>query len=184
MTPDLLDLNPTLRNKVAYLLQKTTELGLEFELFAARRTPEEQAMLWKKSRGEAEILRAVEKMYESGAVWLAGVLATAPRPYGRWETNQLPGQSWHQWGEAVKVRLVSDTMRVVWNPNHVAYEKLALIARQVNLYPGYLWKNRDAQHVQLRADQVRAYYAWSDIDRLMKEIYDAPVEFQQSHQAG
>lgn len=173
-------LNPTLKVKLDYLLRSLAERRLCLEVYSTARSPWEQAFLWRKSRSRDEVNRAITKLRMEGAHWLARVLEETPPVRGRWETNNLPGQSWHQWGEAADFRVLGEGNRVIWTPNHPAYEEVAQTAKKVNLYSGFFWKNRDAQHIQLRADAVRAYYAWSEIDQRMKERYHASDDMYRS----
>jgi len=166
------DLEPKFRPKLLYVMEKMAEHRIGFEIFAALRTPQEQAELWMKSRSRKEIVDAVAKLSKQGAPWLSRMVKTTHRPYGRWETNNLPGLSWHQWGEAVSIRILSDSGRVIWNPNNEGYRILADLTQMVSLTSGFFWKRRDVVNVQLRADAVRAYYTWAEVDREMKEKFD------------
>jgi len=172
------DLKPKFRLKLLYCLQQLEETNQDVEIFCALREPREQAVLWMKSRSGKEIELAIKKLEKEGAVWLAELMKSTQRPYGRWETNNLPGQSWHQWGEAVSIRMISDSGRVVWNPNHKGYRTLATATRMVNLASGFFWKRRDVVHVQLRADAVRAYYTSSEIDCEMKTKFNWDAKSQ------
>jgi len=166
------DLKPKFRLKLLFIFEQLTKKGIGFEMFAAVRTPQEQAELWIKSRSTKEIKDAVAKLSKQGAPWLSRMVKTTHRPYGRWETNNLPGLSWHQWGEAASIRILSNSGRVIWNPNNEGYRILADLAQMVSLTSGFFWKRRDVVNVQFRADAVRAYYTWAEVDREMKEKFD------------
>lgn len=168
VTKPVNDLNPAFRVKLDFVLRLAREAGVHLEIFWKVLSPEDQAKLWKKSRSAQEIGQAVTKLRSSGAPFLADVLEKTHTEKGRWETADLPGQSWHQWGEAAAVRVVSETGRTIWSPNHPDYRVLADIAKQVSLSSGFNWSNRDVTHLQLRPDASRAYYPWSQIDREMK----------------
>ena len=165
------DLKPKFRLKLLFVMEQLDQKGISYEIFSCLRDPQEQAELWMKSRSEQEIRGAIDKLTKQGAPWLSNLVRATHRPYGRWETNNLPGLSWHQWGEAVSIRVLSESGRVIWNPNNEGYRALADLTRMVNLTSGFFWKRRDVVHVQLRADAVRAYYTWSEIDREMKEAF-------------
>lgn len=167
-------LTPRFRVKLLYVLEELEKEGQHAEVFTTLRDPIQQAVLWMKSRSEQEIGKAISKLNKEKAFWLAGLMEKIHRPFGRWETNNLPGLSWHQWGEAAAIRIVSDSGRVVWNPRNSGYKTLAEAARRVGLTSGFYWKNRDAVHIQLRVDAVRAYYTWSEIDQHMKEKFNGP----------
>jgi len=178
------DLQPKFRLKLLFIFKQLKERGVPYELFAALRDPQEQAELWMKSRSTKEIVRAIDKLAKQEASWLAKMIINTHRPYGRWQTNNLPGLSWHQWGEAASIRILSDSGRVIWNPNNKGYRVLADLAQMVNLTSGFFWKRRDVVHVQLRPDEVRAYYTWSEIDQLMKEKFDAVISGNTTSGAG
>jgi len=166
------ELKPKFRLKLLFIFEQLTQKGIGFEMFAAVRTPQAQAELWMKSRSRKEIVDAVAKLSKQGAPWLSRMVKTTHRPYGRWETNNLPGLSWHQWGEAASIRILSQSGRVIWNPNNEGYRILADLTQMVSLTSGFFWKRRDVVNVQLRADAVRAYYTWAEVDREMKEKFD------------
>ena len=168
-------LKPKFRLKLMFVMEKLVEHRIGFEIFAGLRDPQQQAELWMKSRSTKEIADAVAKLTKQGAPWLANMVETTHRPYGRWETNNLSGLSWHQWGEAVSIRVLSDSGRVIWNPNNEGYRVLADLTQMVSLTSGFFWKRRDVVHVQLRADAVRAYYTWPEVDREMKEKFDGII---------
>lgn len=166
-------LEPRLAVKLEYLLRYLAERGYEFEVFWATRTPAEQANLWGQSRSEKEYDKLLGKLRGEKANWLASVAEKERSRItkGRWQTNNIPGASWHQFGEAVDLRVVSEAGRVVWTATDPRYRLLAESCRRVGLYSGYFWKNRDVCHIQLRSDQVRAYYSWREIDSILKERY-------------
>ena len=174
--PYLLEyLKPKFRLKLFFVMEQLKEKNINYEIFATLRDPQQQAILWMKSRSEQEIRGAFDKLTKQGAPWLSDLVKSTHRPYGRWETNNLPGLSWHQWGEAVSIRVLSESGRVIWNPNNKGYRVLADLTQMVNLTSGFFWKRRDVVHVQLRADAVRAYYNWFEIDQLMKEKFDGVI---------
>lgn len=159
--------------KVDFILKTTRNEGLHFRVYTKARDPWEQARLWRQSRSHEEIQRAILKLRQEGALFLADILASVGPQYGRWATNNLPGQSWHQYGEAIDVVLVSTAEKTVWNGSNPAYERLAKIAVKVGLHSGFYWKSRDANHLQLRPDAARAYYSWAELSRLSQLKYES-----------
>lgn len=130
-------------------------------------TAYQQAKLWKKSRCNLEVEEAAKAMIKEGAGNIANLIRTTVVLPGKRETDFLPGQSWHQYGEAMDVRLVSPEGKVVWAPGHHGYETFARIARDEGLTAGYYWKRKDANHVQLRDQTVRSIYSWKEIDEIV-----------------
>lgn len=177
-------LKPKFRVKLLYVLEQLEKIGQGIEVFGTLVDPEEQTLLWMKSRSEREIRLAIRKLEEESAPWLAKLMKNTHRPFGRWETNCLPGLAWHQWGEAASIRILSDSGRVVWSPKSPGYKALAEAARRVGLTSGFYWKHRDVTHIQLRTDAVRAYYTWSEIDQLMKEKFNGIVSTDLAPGAG
>lgn len=159
------------RTKLDYTLKRAREHGLDLRVYALERDPWVQAKLWRQSRSAEEVETAVAKLYTEGAPFLAEVLKSVGPQYGRWATNNLPGLSWHQYGEAADVVLVSESGRNIWASRHKGYETLAVISNRVILYSGFYWRHQDANHLQLRPEAPRAYYDWSQIDQQMRDRY-------------
>lgn len=132
----------------------------------------EQARLWRQSRAWPEIEAAVAMLRTEGAPWLADVLEGVGPQYGRWATNALPGQSWHQWGEAMDCFVLEDG-GAVWDGRHQSYLIYAIVARRLGLTAGYWWPKRpDAVHVQRPKENSPAtLYPLSEINRVMEQRY-------------
>lgn len=159
------------REKAQLLLENCAELGATLRPFFTLRGVEEQAKLWRQSRPLSEIEATITKLRNEGAQFIADTLGDVGPQHGRWATNALPGQSWHQWGEAIDCFVVGENGRAAWSSKHPSYEIYASEARKLGLNSGYYWQRQDAVHVQLRAQGVRAIYTWPEIDRTMKEKF-------------
>lgn len=168
---------PAMRPKVDFLLKKTRELGLDFHVFKGVVDPWTQARQWRQSRSLREIEDALEKLSKAGATHLAKILEEVGPQYGRWATNNLPGQSWHQYGEAVALMLVSPAGRTIWSVSHPGYQTLAELAPTVGLHSGWHWKHRDVNHLQLKPDAVRAYYSWAELDAMIHRRYGTQDDY-------
>lgn len=143
------------------------EDGFTMRPFFTRRSPWEQARLWRQSRGTKEIHEAVKRLEREGAPFLAKVLLEVGGQHGRWATNALPGQSWHQWGEAVDCFALVEG-RAVWSRRHPAYKAYAERAVNEGLHAGYYWRRPDAVHLQLGSGSVRGRWSWPEIDAIMR----------------
>lgn len=153
---------------VVELLENCKNKGHELRVFRAYSDSKEQTHLWRQSRTRMEVNKAAERLDREGAPWLTRLLLTAEPQYGRWATNNLPGQSWHQHGEAVKCYVVTERGKAAWSAKHPGYQVLAEEAKLLGLTPGLNWEYKNAYHVQLRSEAVRALYTWSEIDQKMR----------------
>ena len=75
--------------------------GTPMRPFFVVRRPRKQAELWRQSRTRLEVRTGIAWLEGAGAPWLAKIVSDVGAQYGRWATNAAPGNSWHQWNEAV-----------------------------------------------------------------------------------
>lgn len=158
-------LAPEFRTKLDAVLATCAERGYDMRPYFTRRHPSEQAMFWRQSRSTQQVNAAITKLTENDAPWLAGVLRDVGPQHGRWATNALPGQSWHQWDEAVDCYRLLDG-EAVWDSAH--YKIYATVARDAGLEAGFFWQSRDSVHVQYRSGRVLDTYSWAEIDERMR----------------
>jgi hypothetical protein len=97
----LVDLEDDFRPKVRRLLEACEKRGQPMRVFYSLRHPLTQAKLYRQSRPWSRIERAIEALQAAGAPFAAECLIEAGPQSGRWATNAVPGNSWHQSGEAV-----------------------------------------------------------------------------------
>lgn len=157
--------------KVGRALSACATAGVEMRPYYRLRTTTEQAKLWRQSRPKEEIEAAVSMLQRERAPYLARCLVEAGAQSGKWATNALPGQSWHQWGEAVDCA-VYEHGKFSWSAAHPGYELYARAAKAEGLEAGYYWQRKDAVHIQFRVASVRSLYSWEDIDRLMLNKFE------------
>ena len=157
-------LEPEFAAKLAQLLAKCKSLGLDFRISQGLRTPQTQAKYycqWAK-RSPADIDAAAAKMKASGAPWLASLLQELrdiPR-IKRWQTSQLPGSGWHQWGEAADCYCYRNG-KMVEDGNDPVYRQYAKLAEELGLTAGLHFSTPDAGHVQLRkAAGATSVFSW------------------------
>lgn len=170
---DLLDsLIPEFRDKVVSLLANCRKEGFVMQPFYTRRSVEEQAKLWRQSRSTTEISKALSFLEKQGALYLSGVIKGVGPQTGRWATNALPGESWHQYGEAVDCFILdTDTGKAIWSSKHEGYRVYAEEAKKLGLIPGYFWQSQDSVHVQFRQEKVTKTWTWREIDQKMREQF-------------
>ena len=89
------------RPRVEELLEACEKRGQPMRVFYTLRHPIAQAKLYRQSRPWSKIEAAIERLESLEAPYLAACLVEAGPQSGRWATNALPGDSWHQHGEAV-----------------------------------------------------------------------------------
>ena len=163
------DLKDADRPKFVQLVANCKERGHTMRPFFTFRDVIEQAKLWRQSRSGHEIRDAIKMLERECAPFLANVLNTVGPQYGRWVTNALPGQSWHQWGMAIDCFLMEHG-KAVWDTEHEGYEVYAYEAKTLGLHAGYFWPSCDAVHVQsigLSAPRL----SWREVDGNMKELW-------------
>lgn len=170
--PDLLD--PNFKDMAKLVIARCAADGYTMRPFFTLRSVWKQARLWRQSRPTAEIQRAIQKLRQEGAPFLSEVLKSVGPQVGRWATNALPGQSWHQWGLAVDCFLATPQGRAIWSSGHPGYKVYAEHAVELGLTAGYNWKRQDSVHVQANSKTVRSVYTWAEIDAAMSLKFSEP----------
>lgn len=177
MSRNLEDLHPSFRPRAEHVLAECQAQGVTMRPFFTWRSPEEQARLWRQSRPRLEIDAKVAELRERGAWYLAEVIVQAGPQYGRWATNAIPGESWHQWGLALDAFWLLDG-QAVWSTRKRielasgrdvnGYHLYAEIAQAESLTAGGYWRRRDWPHIQAPALSVRSYFSLTEIDEAMQ----------------
>lgn len=169
-----LDLDQPFAESLQRAFEDLMAEGYVVRPYSGRRGPLEQALLWCQSRTPLEIELIARRFNDEGAVYLARVIRRASllaQP-GRWATNNLPGQSWHNFGLAVDVHVVSEDGRAVWGPKHLGYARLADVARAHGLFPGFDLPRQDVVHVQWAPGTVRVGRGpWATVDRELQRSF-------------
>lgn len=169
-------LDPQFGLAVEKLFDRLLSEGIVMRPFSGLRGPLEQGILWSQSRTPLERELMARKLEDERATFLAKVLRRAGTlcTAGRWATNNLPGQSWHNFGLAIDSHVVSEDGRAVWGPKHVAYSAYASIARELGLFPGYDLAKQDVIHIQGPNAPVRLLRgSWPIVDRELERMFPA-----------
>lgn len=117
------------------------------------RTPVEQAKLWRMTRGKHEIGERVAYLHDHQALYIANVISVVgpqfPGPGIKGHvTNAVPGESWHNWGEAMDCYLKIDGL-IEWNGDHEGYAAYGTVAENAGLTWGGMWaRPNDPGHIQ------------------------------------
>ena len=61
----------------------------------------DQAKMWKQSRTKKEINNKVDELKFANCEFLSDILLNTKYVEKDWETNLIPGMSWHNWGREV-----------------------------------------------------------------------------------
>ncbi len=174
MSRKLIDLAPAFKIKVEKLIDQCDRKGVIMRPFFTLRTPHKQAKIWRSTRSTEEVLDSCNLLERSGAVFLADVLwrvgpQFSPAGIRGHLTRALPGQSWHQWGEAIDCYWYDPVERVAkWDAGGVGYRVYAEAATQAGLTAGLYWGARDAVHIQRSRRKVLDEYDWTTVDRDMQ----------------
>lgn len=170
----LSDLSPVMEKMVEKLLLHCERRGFLISLFATLRGPETQGKMWCQSRTVEEIQIQASLLRKSGAPTMASYLRPEWALTGRWATDNLPGNSWHQWGEACDCVLVVGG-KAVWNSNFYT-TTYAELAKKVGLECGAAWsRGRDKFHLQARKLEspmkMFGLYTWVEIEEKMLDRF-------------
>jgi hypothetical protein len=172
------DLTPEFRPKVIDLLQNCLARKIQMVPYQSVRAPAQQAKYWRQSRSIAEINQAIAMLRSEGAPHLAEVMESVGPQNGDEVTRVLPGNSWHQWAEAVDCfwevegKAEWSTTKKINGAN--GYHVYAEEAKKLGLTAGLLWPRfKDAPHVQLRKDDNprSSGLSWPDIDQAMQDRF-------------
>lgn len=167
---------PEFAEKLILLIEACEKDHLKVVTGCTLRGPAKQGEMWCRSRSVGEVL-AKKKLIYNLSPPLSSFLSDSFCRLGPPMTHHLPGQSWHQWGEAADLcALVND--KAIWNGSTAV--KIADAAEKVGLYhsvyedtwmPSYRkW------HVQLRKHEtpllIRDFCNnWTDLEREMAKRF-------------
>lgn len=172
MSRNLAHLTEDFREQAVELLARCEDAGFVMKPFYTRRTPIEQAILWRQSRSYSTVVAKIKELQLEGAPFLAHCIEMVGPQHGRHVTNAIPGLSWHNHGEAIDCFHQTASGAAEWDAEHKAYLNYAETARSLGLTAGYFWQSCDAVHVQLRKESSpQKLYDLRTIDAIMKERF-------------
>jgi len=186
MPADLTLLVPEFRTPVYAVLEECAAAQMPMSPFFTLRDPWKQARLWRQSRSRREVVEGIEWIRGAGGLWLADVIEGVGPQYGDWATNAAPGDSWHQWGEAVDcVAIVNgvqswDTARGPRGGPGDAYYRNYSVRLAAHGLTSLGPSLGDWVHGQLRRESApHKLYTWPEIDAAMRERFEgAPHAFK------
>lgn len=159
----LFSLDKDFKLSVGQLLLNCKREGFDLIPFFGLRSIQAQAKFWRQSRTGYQVREAILLLQRKGAPYLAEVLQGVGPQHGRWVTNALPSQSWHNHGLAIDCFVMEDG-KAIWDAGHPGYECYAEQAKNLGLTAGYYWSNKDAVHVQQSDKGVLEIYTWPQLD--------------------
>lgn len=148
---------------------KEQDIALDFDIGFV--SLEDQARAWKRSRSDAEIDSQIAELRADGAPFLAELLMESKASTGAWKTDQLPGFSWHNWGQAYTFCVLGEDGKPVLESSKI-YAKVAELAKDAGIASGYNLKPRIPGLVQLSLHKFPANtYSPKEISKEMESMY-------------
>ncbi len=133
--------------------------------------PKQQAVLWRQSRSDSQIDDQINALDQEEAPYLAYLLRSVRAKPGVHVTDELPGFSWHNWGQAYTFSVLGEDGRDVPDNSNL-YKKVAEIAKAINLESGYYFRPKKVGLVQLNAAKApSSIYSLKEINHEMGKRY-------------
>ena len=153
MATELSLLIPEFRKKLIETIEATKKRGFHIETLITLVTPVEQASRWRQGRSVTDAELKTMALTHAGAPYLSECMSKSRAKETNVMTDDLPGCSWHQWGEAATIVWVDGNRKLNHSPvfkerpsNQNGYVVFAEEAVKLGLYMGHF--NR----VQFRAE--------------------------------
>lgn len=138
MAAELSILIPEFRKKLIEAITACKARKVRIEVLKTIVTPTEQASLWQQGRTKTDAGLKILALENANAPYLADCFRRSQPQETKLVTDQLPGFSWHQWGEAASVIWVDGTGRLNWSNTKICeaingYHVLAEEAEKLGL---------------------------------------------------
>ena len=152
LDPVLAPLNLDFRIRVIDLVSKCLDQGIDMKVYCGVRTAQEQAILYRKSRGKADIARKAQSLRDKELPFLADILyEVGPQSgkMGKHVTKAGPGESWHQYGLAIdSVPILYG--KAIWESDSDEWEVYGAVAKYLGLNWAGTWQTfKEMPHVQM-----------------------------------
>jgi hypothetical protein len=133
--------------------------------------PKEQAKLWRQSRSDSQIDLMIGELHANDAPFLVKLLTEAATKPGVHMTDELPGYSWHNWGQAYIYTVLGEDGRDLLPTSNV-YKKTAELAKDVGLTAGFYLKPKQPYLIQLSTYKSPINeYSVQEISKAMERLY-------------
>lgn len=171
---------PEFQEKVEQLIIRARRDNLDLRVGTGVRGPWAQGVLWSQARSLDEVQRRRKVLTSAGAPTMASYLRDESAGLGPQSPASLPGQSWHQWGEAADVYVIVGGLSV-W-AGSIA-EKVHVLCKELKIVHAMDFpRNRRRWHIQLREVEnpllIRGFCdGWADVEAAMAEKFQTlPIE--------
>lgn len=146
------------------LIKKMEDDGYTIRLVSGKRTPREQAKIWRNGRASYLIKSTIKNLRDKKQNAIADLVEDVGPQMGKHVLTQtLPGYSWHNWGEAIDVWVNDDA-----SGSDANYQPLAIAAKALNLTPGYYFHFRDPGHIQQSSFEIRQRFSDAQVNEYVK----------------
>lgn len=126
--------------------------GVTILVYCGLRTCDEQARLYRQSRGRSEIQQKQQSLVDRGLPFLAEIIDTVgPQPgtLGKHVTKAGPGESWHQYAGAADCVPLKNG-KAMWANDDPGWEIYGAVAEHLDLNWAGNWPNfKEMPHIQL-----------------------------------
>ena len=117
MATELSVLIPEFRKKLIEAIEATKKRKFLIQPLLTIVTPIEQASKWQQGRTITDSELKVMALTHAGAPFLADCMSKAKPKATNLVTDELPGCSWHQWGETALVVWVDGNRKLNYSPD-------------------------------------------------------------------
>lgn len=169
---------PELSEKIAILAKSCLKSGIVLGIGCTVRGPEAQAKMWCRPR-TPETVSSTRERLSAIAPKLASLLKDEYAGLGPYGSIRLPGESWHQWGEAVDVY---GTIGGIASWDGSTQRVIANMCVSIGLFhsyePRWSWKPISRHwHVQLRREEtpliLRGFVdSWKQLETAMAKRFE------------
>lgn len=175
MASEISLLVPGFRKKLIEALEASRARGFRVEPVSTLIPPIEQAGLWKQGRSPIDAELKGLWFENNKARYLAETLRKGTVLATNLVTDDLPGFSWHQWGETVSVVWVDGFGKLNLSPNFLekrdgqklnGYKVFVEECVKLELHPGPFFNM-----VQLRSGKVTDHYTVEEISQEMQKRF-------------
>jgi peptidoglycan LD-endopeptidase CwlK len=166
---------PDFRKKLNLALDAATARGFRMEPMVTLLTPTEQGALWCQGRSPVDAELKVLALVNAKAPYLAECLHKAVPKETNLVTQDVPGNSWFQWGETASVVWIDSQNKVTYSAewkdralnNMNGYRVLAEEAEKIGLFVGSCYNMLQLRKEQNPIDAM----SFEEIDKEMQRRY-------------
>ena len=164
-------LNSKFHTKLYALIDKCNAHNIVLEFNIGFVSVYDQAIQWKQSRSDCEIDKKINELQADGMPFIARVLMDTNGATGEFITNDLPGFSWNNWGQAYTFAILGEDNKPLLD-NDKSYCTISNLAKECGIITGYNFKPKQPKVIQLSPYKSPAnIYSPQEIDKEMERMY-------------